>query len=81
MVTGFDWLGRPKVTATNAGTAGIDDRAIDSHKEYIRILQRANDDGDLQTPGIQPQGLQIVRFIGDSTLKKQWEEEYKQQYR
>ena len=81
MVTGFDWKGSPKVTYTNAGTAGIDDRVIGSVSGYKKILSMRNDDGDPNTPGIQPQGLQIVRFKGDSGDIKQWEREYNSMYK
>jgi len=57
MVTGFNSFGQPLVTQTNAGSAGMEDRDINSHKAYVRVVSRGNDDGDPYTPGIQPQGL------------------------
>jgi len=45
----------------------MDDRDIDSILLYYRTLKSGkNTDGDPTTPGLQPQGLQIVRFKGDS---------------
>lgn len=80
MVTGFNTFGQPLVTQTNAGTAGIDDRDINSHSAYVRVVNRGNDDDDPNTPGIQPQGLQIIRFIGSDADRQRWQQEYESRF-
>ena len=82
MVTGFNMFGIPQITQTNAGEAGMNDRDIGSTTKYIYTLLAGRfGDGDPNTPGTQPQGLQIVRFKGDSQDIKQWEKEYNSIYK
>jgi hypothetical protein len=59
----------------------MDDSDIDSATKYIGTVLAGKWDGDPNTPGIQPQGLQIVRFKGDSGDIKKWEREYDSKYK
>jgi hypothetical protein len=53
MVTGFNALGIPQITQTNAGTAGMDDRDIGSSLSYLGTLLAGRfGDGDEETPGL-----------------------------
>ena len=79
MVTGFNFMGDPKVTQTNADTAGIDDRGIDSYIDYEKVLLAALGD-DKGLPGYQPQGLQIIRFKGSPSDREKWRREFNTKY-
>ena len=75
MVTGFNIFGTPLVTQTNADTAGMDDRDINSLWSYLGVLGASLGD-DEGKPGYQPQGLQIIRFKGSPSDRKKWASEY-----
>ena len=59
----------------------MDDRDIGSALSYIYTRVAGEWYDDLDKDGIQLQGLQIVRFKGDSGDREQWIREYNSKYK